>query len=263
VRAVIAIHRGDLVTAAAILRPGALWSCVARSLLSEATGEAGSALEVLSGPCHAGDAFALALTGPDIVRLALVQGMDGLAREVAAAVELAADGTPADPWIVGAGLRCRGLVDAEPRLLTAAGDVYADAGRPLQAAAAREDAAALLGHLGERDGARSLFEQAIAGYEALGASWDGDRAASRMRACGIRRGRVDARPPLGWSALTPSEWRVVELVAEGMSNPDVAERLFLSRQTVKAHLSSALRKLSLTSRIELAAAMGRRLREPG
>jgi DNA-binding CsgD family transcriptional regulator len=262
VRALIAIHRGDLVTAAATLRPGALWSCVARALLSEATGSAVSALEVLSGACHAGDAFALGLTGPDIVRLALVQGLDGLAREVAGAVEFAADGTPADQWIVGACLRCRGLVDGEPRLLAAAGDVYADAGRPLQAAAAREDAAALLGHIGERAGARSLFEQAIAGYEALGASWDGDRAASRMRACGIRRSRVNARPTLGWSALTPSEWRVVELVAEGMSNLDVAERLFVSRQTVKAHLSSALRKLSLTSRIELAAAMGRRLREP-
>lgn len=81
-----------------------------------------------------------------------------------------------------------------------------------------------------------------------------------MRAFGMRRGRRGSRQHAvdGWDALTPSERSVVALVAQGMSNPDVAERLFLSRWTVKAHVSSALTKLAMTSRVELAREATRR-----
>src|SRR5206468_4032966 len=80
------------------------------------------------------------------------------------------------------------------------------------------------------------------------------RAGTRMRALGILRGSrgVRHRPTVGWEALTPSELSVVELVASGLSNPEAADRLFLSRHTVKAHVSSALTKLGMTSRVELA-----------
>ena len=56
-------------------------------------------------------------------------------------------------------------------------------------------------------------------------------------------------------ALTPSERAVVELVAEGLTNSQIAERLFVSRRTVESHVSAAYRKLNLNNRVELARAV--------
>lgn len=60
------------------------------------------------------------------------------------------------------------------------------------------------------------------------------------------------RPPTGWDALTPAELGVVALVGEGLHNGQIAERLFVTRETVKSHLASAFRKLGVSSRTELA-----------
>ena len=81
-----------------------------------------------------------------------------------------------------------------------------------------------------------------------------------MRTAGLRLGsrQPRQRPDSGWDSLTPSELRVVELVAEGLSNPQIGERLFVSRRTIQTHVSSVFRKLSLSSRTELAAAAARR-----
>ena len=62
------------------------------------------------------------------------------------------------------------------------------------------------------------------------------------------------RPATGWASLTPTEREVVALVAAGRSNPDVADRLFMSRSTVKTHLNHVFAKLGVASRSELAAA---------
>ncbi|WP_141585775.1 helix-turn-helix transcriptional regulator [Actinomadura sp. WMMA1423] len=61
-----------------------------------------------------------------------------------------------------------------------------------------------------------------------------------------------ASPAEGWSALTPAERRVAVLVAEGATNRQVAERLFLSPATVGTHVMHAFRKLGVNSRVELA-----------
>ena len=53
--------------------------------------------------------------------------------------------------------------------------------------------------------------------------------------------------------LTPAERRVVEQVAQGLSNPAIAERLYLSRYTVESHLKHVFAKLAIRSRVELAA----------
>jgi DNA-binding CsgD family transcriptional regulator/tetratricopeptide (TPR) repeat protein len=66
------------------------------------------------------------------------------------------------------------------------------------------------------------------------------------------------RPRSGWASLTPTEAKVAELVAEGLSNPEIADRLFVSRHTVHTHVSHILAKLGLGSRVELAAAAARR-----
>ncbi|MFC7620329.1 LuxR C-terminal-related transcriptional regulator [Microlunatus sp. GCM10028923] len=69
-----------------------------------------------------------------------------------------------------------------------------------------------------------------------------------------RRGRGRrGRPALGWEALTPAEQRVATLVGDGLTNPQIAARLFVSPDTVKGHVSAALRKLGVTNRAALAA----------
>ncbi|MGH2992140.1 MAG: LuxR C-terminal-related transcriptional regulator, partial [Solirubrobacterales bacterium] len=61
------------------------------------------------------------------------------------------------------------------------------------------------------------------------------------------------RPPGGWGSLTPTEVRVVELVAAGLTNPQVAERMFVSKATVKTHVAHIFKKLDVHSRTELSA----------
>ena len=73
--------------------------------------------------------------------------------------------------------------------------------------------------------------------------------AGRAAAVPVPRPR---RPVTGWAALTDAERRVAQLVAEGLANREVAERLFLSRYTVETHLKHAFAKLGVSSRTELA-----------
>ncbi|GAB3008307.1 helix-turn-helix transcriptional regulator [Mycobacterium bourgelatii] len=67
------------------------------------------------------------------------------------------------------------------------------------------------------------------------------------------RGRADRkRPATGWASLTPAELDVARLVSEGLSNKDIAERLFISPRTVQAHLTHMYTKLGYNSRVQLA-----------
>ena len=66
------------------------------------------------------------------------------------------------------------------------------------------------------------------------------------------------RPSAGWASLTPTERRVVDLVSEGLTNPQIAEKMFVARGTVKVHVSHIFAKLGLSNRAELAALATRR-----
>jgi len=69
----------------------------------------------------------------------------------------------------------------------------------------------------------------------------------------VRRRLVTAEPEQqGWAALTASEIAVAQLVAEGLTNREVAERLFVSPHTVNSHLRHVFTKLRINSRVELA-----------
>jgi predicted ATPase/DNA-binding CsgD family transcriptional regulator len=73
----------------------------------------------------------------------------------------------------------------------------------------------------------------------------------------LTRGRGPRdRPSSGWRSLTPVERDVAMLVHEGLSNPDIAARLYISRSTVKAHLSHIFAKLGIANRTALAAVAG-------
>ena len=65
------------------------------------------------------------------------------------------------------------------------------------------------------------------------------------------------RPDHGWDSLTPTERQVAQLVAEGLSNPGIADRLFISRATVKTHLTHVFTKLDITNRAQLTALVTR------
>jgi predicted ATPase/DNA-binding CsgD family transcriptional regulator len=80
-----------------------------------------------------------------------------------------------------------------------------------------------------------------------------DTVAYARRARGKR-----GRPASGWESLTPTELSVVRLVADGLSNPDIAAKLFMSRSTVKTHLAHVYAKLGVTNRTELAFLSGDR-----
>jgi predicted ATPase/DNA-binding CsgD family transcriptional regulator len=74
-----------------------------------------------------------------------------------------------------------------------------------------------------------------------------------------RRARGErGRPTTGWDALTPTELRVVELLVEGLSNPKIGERMFVSAGTVKTHLAHVYTKLGLANRTEVASAFVQR-----
>ncbi len=78
------------------------------------------------------------------------------------------------------------------------------------------------------------------------------------------RGRRQ-RPAAGWPSLTPTELTVARAVAEGLSNPQIAERMFISRRTVTTHLTAIFRKLGVSSRAQVAAIAARQglRRSPG
>jgi DNA-binding CsgD family transcriptional regulator len=80
-----------------------------------------------------------------------------------------------------------------------------------------------------------------------------EAAAHSMRARGARK-----RPGSGWASLTPTELDVARLVTKGLSNPDIASSLVVSRATVKTHVSHVLTKLGLATRAEIAAEVTRR-----
>ncbi len=119
------------------------------------------------------------------------------------------------------------------RLLAACDRAREESGRPRTATGPRE----------------ALGEAADAAAWAEGRALDLPSAVEYARRARGRRGR----PSSGWASLTPTERTVVRLAAEGLSNPEIGSRLFMSRSTVKTHLSHVYAKLGVTNRTELAA----------
>jgi DNA-binding NarL/FixJ family response regulator len=78
------------------------------------------------------------------------------------------------------------------------------------------------------------------------------RAETELLATGARPRRISLR---GVESLTPSERRVAEMAAEGPTNREIAQALFVTPKTVEVHLSSAYRKLEISSRSQLPAAL--------
>jgi DNA-binding CsgD family transcriptional regulator len=228
---------------------------LARSLKREQMGELGEALAILTSaidgnPDDIGEIEDLLV---DSVRLALKLGDKATAQAVSGQAAKLAEGSDILHQRANA-LYCHGMVDRDSEVLLAAAYQYADAGRPLLRAKALEGAAECLVEAEDRTGARQAFEQAVEVYEFLGAEADLNRVQSEFRAYGIRRGphSKHRRALSGWDSLTDAELKVAAFVEEGLSNPEIAARLMLSRRTVATHVSHILKKLNVTTRTDIA-----------
>jgi len=106
--------------------------------------------------------------------------------------------------------------------------------------------------LARSDRARSkeLFRDVVELAGELGARPIAELAEKRLRALGVRTWR---RGAVGDRVLTEREREIARLIAAGASNPEIAQRLFLSRKTVERHVSNVLRKVGVRNRAELAA----------
>ena len=190
---------------------------------------------------------------PNAVRLASRAGDLGTAKAFAGhASTLAAESEV--PHRQANALYCRGLLDADATRLLAAAERYDDAGRPLQRAMALEAAAGHFIDTDDRGQARDAFTGAVEIYTVLGAAADVARLQATFRAHGIRRGphAKHRRARSGWESLTATEIKIAGFVEEGLSNPEIAARLLLSRRTVATHVSHILKKLDVNSRIDIA-----------
>ena len=138
------------------------WGPWPQSLILEADGEPGRALATLASIWDQCASSGLALEypaiGADLVRLSLAAGDIGRARDVSAAVAEMASGNEV-PWMTGAALRCRGLVEDDAEILQAAAAAYARGSRPLGLALTCEDAGAAFARRGQIDRARPLLDK--------------------------------------------------------------------------------------------------------
>jgi DNA-binding CsgD family transcriptional regulator len=239
------------------------WVAWPRALICEAEGQGRQALSTMAALWDwcAGSELVLELPaiGADLIRLALAAGEVARARQVADAVaEVAAGNNLA--WMTGEALRCRGLADDDPEVLQAAVAAHGGGSRPLLLAMACEDAGSCLARHGQAERARPLLDRAAGDYERLGAARGLARAEAALREAGGRRGRRGrrGRPRSGWDSITPIEHSVADLVAEGLSNPQIGRRLYISSRTVQTHLAHVFAKLDISARAQLAAEVTRR-----
>lgn len=265
----IQLHRDDVTAAEEELRAarsqqaqagctqfGQYWIDWTEALLREARGDRDAAAAILQAEWDrwpadepVGDHRE---TAADMVRLALANDDRNRAVNTTRAVEEAAArwSSPSSEAML---LACRGLLAADAGPLADAGHRFETSGRILPAAQCLERAAELDS---ERSG--DLRAEALRMYESVGATRDATRMEHALRGPRrIRPGRP-RRPSYGWESLTETEVKVVNLVAEGLTNRQIGERLFVSHRTVDTHVSHALAKLGASTRSELAVVATRR-----
>jgi DNA-binding CsgD family transcriptional regulator/tetratricopeptide (TPR) repeat protein len=176
-------------------------------------------------------------------RAALAANDQAQAATAVAHAEQRAAMSPEFPSVAAAAWHARGLADDDADLLVRAAGRHR---RPWLRASAWEDAGKLSGP--------EQLERALAAYEGMGAEHDAARVRARLRRMGVRRRHWvrEDRPLTGWNSLTDTERRVAAHVADGLTNAQAAEHMFLSRHTIDFHLRQIFRKLAISSRVDLA-----------
>jgi DNA-binding CsgD family transcriptional regulator/tetratricopeptide (TPR) repeat protein len=159
------------------------------------------------------------------------------------------------PRALGAALRAAGLAEGGARgltLLEEAVQVLSESPAKLEHAKARTELGAALRRANRRSEAREQLRHAVELATICGAMTLAARAEGELLATGARPRRIALS---GVESLTPSERRVAEMAAEGPTNREIAQALFVTQRTVEVHLTSIYRKLAISSRSQLAAAL--------
>ncbi|SEU47477.1 AAA family ATPase [Nonomuraea wenchangensis] len=258
VLAAVALRRGDLQGAAHHLgeQPGGTPEARLRHALLAA-----QVAEARDGPRSAMSLLAelpgpLMLTiepaaGPWMARVALDAEDRAAAEFVVAAAEALGGANHEFPALGAAAAHARGLLERDcDALALAAGraeDVWARA-------SAEEDLGKVLAAEGRRVEATQRLERALGTYDDIGSVRDAARVRWRLRGMGVRHRHWSyaERPVSGWDSLTETEHAVSSLAADGWTNPQIAEQMFISVHTVAFHLRQVFRKLGIRSRVELA-----------
>ncbi|MFI8825638.1 helix-turn-helix transcriptional regulator [Streptomyces sp. NPDC053431] len=194
---------------------------------------------------------------PTLVRIALRAGAHERAAQAVAAAERRAVLNPGLTFLAATAAHARGLLDNDLDHLVRAVRLYEDCPRTTARASALEDTGRKLAAT-RRHEAVPYLDAALSLYLRAGAERDAARVRRRLRAAGVRRRPSAAGDTGEWPELTAAEVRVARLVAQGLTNHQVAERLSLSPHTVSSHLRRAFTKLDIGSRVELARLVERR-----
>jgi len=188
-----------------------------------------------------------------LVRIALAAGDNELADYAADSASSRSRLNPDAQCLAAVAAHTRGLINDDRNELDQAIGLFESGPRRMALASALEDfAGASLRH-DQKEQAIDTFGRALEVFTQAGATWDAGRIRGRLRAMGVRRRLVaPRRPRSGWDSITDSELAVARLVAQGLTNRETAERLFVSRHTVSGQLRSIFAKLNINSRVELA-----------
>lgn len=191
-----------------------------------------------------------------LTRMAMRAGHLSDAERVVATAERIARDNPGFATYAASAIHARGILDGDATALSGAAATHV---RIWGRAMAAEDLAIVLARSagpagsGRKDAIHAL-DQALDLFQGMGASRDAARVRAELRELGARRrhwGQAE-RPVSGWDSLTDTEREIARLVARGLTNPQVAARLYISPHTVKFHLHQVFHKLDVGSRVELA-----------
>jgi DNA-binding NarL/FixJ family response regulator len=163
--------------------------------------------------------------------------------------------TTENPNAIAIAERCRGLLLAARGEISGAIEAMdaalaAHAHRTLRPELARTllEKGALQRRAKQKNAAKQTLERALEMFSAIGAPMWEERARDQLARVGLRR-------PVVTDGLTPTQQRVAELVAAGMSNREIASALYMSVRSVEAHLTKTYRELGVKSRSQLAVAL--------
>jgi DNA-binding CsgD family transcriptional regulator/tetratricopeptide (TPR) repeat protein len=265
----VAVARGDLEAAATYARDVApvlddrtttLNASWMPAVLADAEGDPARALALVEPALDLLEAGNMLIVMPDgdrlplIVSLACRAGRRDRAEMVAGKAAWLADRNPEVPLLAGGASHCRGILEQSPKMVADAVALLRGSQRPLALAAALEDLGTML--LSDDDGSHGdavgALDEAYDIYIRCEAQRHAARVRRLLRGAGVvKRTAAIARPTAGWESLTDAEMNVARIVAEGHTSRTVADRMYLSVNTVNTHLRHIFTKLGVRTRVEL------------